>query len=104
MLVLAPAACIVGGIALSAAFDTLTRSVKYAPAAPPALLLPSEKVRLFVCKSLIKFFELFCAPGGRFLRTSVESSLPNVTKLSLNFFVIRSFSSSVSSMEVKIHL
>lgn len=43
MLVLAPAACIVGGIALSAAFDTLTRSVKYAPAAPPALLLPSEK-------------------------------------------------------------
>lgn len=45
MLVLAPAACIVGGIALSAAFETLTRSIKYAPTAPPALLLPAEKVR-----------------------------------------------------------
>ncbi|XP_024390658.1 dolichyl-diphosphooligosaccharide--protein glycosyltransferase subunit STT3A [Physcomitrium patens] len=43
MLVLAPAACIVGGIALSAAFETLTRSIKYAPTAPPALLLPAEK-------------------------------------------------------------
>lgn len=56
MLVLAPAACIVGGIALSAAFDTLTRSVKYAPAAPPALLLPSDKVSLFACKSLYQVF------------------------------------------------
>ncbi|KAG0567434.1 hypothetical protein KC19_7G134800 [Ceratodon purpureus] len=43
MLVLAPAACIVGGIALSAAFETLTRSIKYAPAAPPALLLSTQK-------------------------------------------------------------
>jgi len=43
MLVLAPAACIVGGIALSTAFDTLTRSVKYAPAALPGLLIPSDK-------------------------------------------------------------
>ncbi|KAG0610850.1 hypothetical protein M758_7G096700 [Ceratodon purpureus] len=42
MLVLAPAACIVGGIALSAAFDTLTRSIKYAPAAPPAVLIATE--------------------------------------------------------------
>ncbi|KAG0566988.1 hypothetical protein KC19_7G102200 [Ceratodon purpureus] len=42
MLVLAPAACIVGGIALSAAFDTLTRSIKYAPAAPPAVSIATE--------------------------------------------------------------
>jgi len=37
MLVLAPAACIMGGIALSAAFDTLTGSIKFAPPALPAL-------------------------------------------------------------------
>jgi hypothetical protein len=48
MLVLAPAACIVGSIALSATFETLTRSIKYAPAALPALLLATETVRLFI--------------------------------------------------------
>ena len=56
MLVLAPAACIVGGIALSAAFDTFTRSIKFAPAAPAALLLPTEKVRHFIYKALVYFF------------------------------------------------
>lgn len=65
MLVLAPAACIVGGIALSTAFDTLTRSVKYAPAALPALLTPSEKVRAFTCIYYIDSFELF-VPGSKF--------------------------------------
>lgn len=32
MLILAPGACVVDGIALSAAFETLTRFIKYAPA------------------------------------------------------------------------
>lgn len=65
MLVLAPAACIVGGIALSTAFDTLTRSVKYAPAALPALLIPSEKVRVLACICYIDSFELV-VPGSTF--------------------------------------
>lgn len=56
MLVLAPAACIVGGIALSAAFETLTRSIKYAPAALPALLLPTEKVKPFINICLANLF------------------------------------------------
>jgi hypothetical protein len=44
MLVLAPAACIMGGIALSAAFDTLTGSIKFAPPALPALSSLRQKV------------------------------------------------------------
>jgi hypothetical protein len=70
MLVLAPAACIVGGIALSAAFETLTRSIKYAPAALPALLLATETVRLFIsfsCSFLI-ILKIFFAPGDEYIR------------------------------------
>ncbi|KAG0594467.1 hypothetical protein M758_UG080000 [Ceratodon purpureus] len=50
MLMLAPAACIVGSIALSAAFDTLTRSINYAPAAPLVVLIATETKRY--CYSL----------------------------------------------------
>lgn len=47
MLVLAPAACIMGGIALSAAFDTLTGSIKFAPSALPALSSLKQKVNIY---------------------------------------------------------
>jgi dolichyl-diphosphooligosaccharide--protein glycosyltransferase len=46
MLVLAPAACIMAGIALSAAFDTLTGSIKFQPISPSPSPAPSEKVTL----------------------------------------------------------
>jgi dolichyl-diphosphooligosaccharide--protein glycosyltransferase len=48
MLVLAPAACIMAGIALSAAFDTLTGSIKFQPISPSLSPspVPSEKVTL----------------------------------------------------------
>ncbi len=46
MLVLAPAACIMAGIALSAAFDTLTGSIKFQPISPSPSPVPSEKVTL----------------------------------------------------------
>ena len=104
MLVLAPAACIVGGIALSAAFETLTRSIKYAPAAPPALLLPAEKVKPFVYKYLASCFrDLLCNSfcKHRVIRRFILTYCNEV--VALMFFLFTSFSWFVCSMEVKIN-
>jgi dolichyl-diphosphooligosaccharide--protein glycosyltransferase len=54
MLVLAPAACIMAGIALSAAFDTLTGSIKFQPISPSPSPVPSEKDETSILASASK--------------------------------------------------
>ena len=69
MLVLALAAAIVGGIALSTAFETLTRSIKFAPAAFPAFLVATETVRHFISLSSLFFQKkkIFYVPGDGYV-------------------------------------
>lgn len=79
MLVLAPAACIMAGIALSAAFDTMTGSIKFQPISPSPSPVPSEKVTLPIqhCTFLLTFLRLFLKSDISMLIVKIHSGLYN---------------------------